>query len=1415
MTGISNNLPSHVPFDQERDVQSRQMPVDRKKMNTMPMNYNQTPISPTSPPYAGTIGSSPHSKPQHHSQPLHYRTNFGKDYGYRPPSPASPLSTPTLLTQWSTQQIVERKRQQMLDRQQHWQQSSTVANQQRHEQSRNDLRLPHLRIGTNNAPDLDGKNIEETPFDERDEGSHLRRQQLFVSEKPTQRSPANTPAARTMLKFEGGEIINNRSLPGRAVNQTTQPRSPSLTAINNSGSLESFNSSNHWSNSRIASPTLPRTDGVKLTRSVSPAPRESRQASVSRTHSSTPPRALFQGSHLDESRHVSPIARMAATQNRSILQYNVPAAVQSLYSSPVRLSSPKQSLTRDDDDKKNATVQESSPSDDESRQNPNGVDKSEDGSTENDEFDYSFEDDTYDKVDDDTLLLQQMVQSRCQIPKMRVSGPRAYPLGDLKASLSRKQYPVIGGPNMMTFTDETSVLTGDFGDDHTSEQMSGPPIQLLPNKDGSRDVAVIPSRTHVNRSTNRHIEALLQPEKIIAARPFLPSLTHQPQDHCASQRTTSSRSSGENHPLDELDQKSDSTTHMIDVVGVSRYLQSLPKGNAKAQMSPPPTSSLQGFHLKTQSAQQTNQTKYDKDNKRVQSPVTVQNNTSLRSDEDSLFDFIDSTTTASTEIETPASMTPEKSPIAVRKGVLLNHNRPNMQVSQKYEMKSQTIPHRFGNRFVSLLNEDTDEDTVNTSFDKDSDRLSDVVTPVQKRVQAAWKRNKALMNEADKSSNKAPSQGAKVAAVTMSKYAQPSSVKLQYGVKNGSDFKSKQGKTSPISAKSTPTDDGEAVLREEHSRRDHRIDSLQPKIQQNQQRNNRAVHSDASRPNLNDSYDCVTSATDGTQSLESLYTKSAESEVEDILKDIFMIGNGDDTNPGRRKPKYNSFYHEQQADGKNSKLDAMDEGASLYTETTDSADSSTPDVTDIVADGQNELNDTALKRSVVGNNDNVVGTQSPKTLRPTTKLASESNLSKQRGSIQDSSKDDDRLLVDVWSFVGTRISAVTSALGLDSGESASVSVASPRPTSTTVSVTSPPPPSSAMTSPSSVARIISPFSSPDSSKTDQTAYHDKGYDDGSRSLSFSGWNILDYASDVLLGPAPLSPCNELTKRSTAVPEPDVLVLKTDHSMLEDDARLLDLATQAAMSLHRIHGLEFDLVHPIDISRDIKFSVVDLHLPLGLIFQENDNGCWVTRVLKDGSAARTNAVEAGDQLIAVDGMSAVDMTVDEVAYVVRQQPHETVELTFLRYVSAFRPQVGSIIEEEGYEVMAKKESPGRLQKNKVEQQRNMVEQQRKMLEQRPEGKGGSEGVSSSKSCLNLMSKRSQNCIPAKTKLPVNSNHTKKSKGLLSSFRKTTTMKQQDNQSTTKQDDFSLTDNSLLQENDSFGKKRGGFRMFGRK
>lgn len=71
--------------------------------------------------------------------------------------------------------------------------------------------------------------------------------------------------------------------------------------------------------------------------------------------------------------------------------------------------------------------------------------------------------------------------------------------------------------------------------------------------------------------------------------------------------------------------------------------------------------------------------------------------------------------------------------------------------------------------------------------------------------------------------------------------------------------------------------------------------------------------------------------------------------------------------------------------------------------------------------------------------------------------------------------------------------------------------------------------------------------------------------------------------------------------------------------------------------------------------------------------ENDGGCFVTKVSPDGSAARSGGVELGDQLAAINGVSCVRVTVDDICNLIAGiQQSSNIELVFVRYTGPLRP-----------------------------------------------------------------------------------------------------------------------------------------------
>jgi hypothetical protein len=372
----------------------------------------------------------------------------------------------------------------------------------------------------------------------------------------------------------------------------------------------------------------------------------------------------------------------------------------------------------------------------------------------------------------------------------------------------------------------------------------------------------------------------------------------------------------------------------------------------------------------------------------------------------------------------------------------------------------------------------------------------------------------------------------------------------------------------------------------------------------------------------NDNDETLDTKSISLRSLNSEYTKSAESEVEDVIKDMFMIGTQNTTKPGRRKVKYSPAAKHR--------LDRLVDPADDFEEET------TLDLSDTGEETEKKYTSSSSRRD---------------------RGRSSTRRGKSMKAIDESREEDDPF-AGVWGYVEGGINAVSNVLGLE-----------------------------AVSSSGSLEKPIITEKRSDAKAGKQKA-------DG-----FQG--LFDYYSDILLAASTESSasCKPPVQRDAQVepmrvieteePEEDL----TSPPSLEEDFRLVDLAIQAARSAHRLQGYEFDETYDVNIVTDIKFSVVDLKLPLGLIFQENDGGCWVTKVLPEGTAIKSRSVKVGDQLAAIDGISAIRLTVDEIAKTIKGKK-AVIELTFLRYVGPLKPAAGDI-EEEGYEVKAskKKDPPG--------------------------------------------------------------------------------------------------------------------------
>lgn len=360
--------------------------------------------------------------------------------------------------------------------------------------------------------------------------------------------------------------------------------------------------------------------------------------------------------------------------------------------------------------------------------------------------------------------------------------------------------------------------------------------------------------------------------------------------------------------------------------------------------------------------------------------------------------------------------------------------------------------------------------------------------------------------------------------------------------------------------------------------------------------------------------DAVESST--TYSVNSSYTKSPESEVEDIIKDIFLIGDGRKCAPGRRKN-----YRPPQGKHKATLRTVDDETLETFDEDEEDSQDDTP---------------PAVEIGVISQQD--------------------------RSSAAPSEEEEEDPLASVWNFFFGPVEGENNAK--EEGKSSKGQ--------DTIQISCTP----------RKDDLLVPC-------------HRNNENNGGFQV------LLDYASDVLLGeppekstdagnsketPRPL-PKEETKEAELMVQQPSAL---TTAPSLEEDHRLVDLAIEAARSMHIVRGYEFDDSYNIDFPLDIQFAVEDLEMPLGLIFQENPLGCWITKVLPNGSASINGKVYVGDQLAAIDGISAINMKVGEIAKIIKEKKG-TVELTFLRYVGPLHPVIG-VVTEEGYEVKAPKTPP---------------------------------------------------------------------------------------------------------------------------
>lgn len=359
------------------------------------------------------------------------------------------------------------------------------------------------------------------------------------------------------------------------------------------------------------------------------------------------------------------------------------------------------------------------------------------------------------------------------------------------------------------------------------------------------------------------------------------------------------------------------------------------------------------------------------------------------------------------------------------------------------------------------------------------------------------------------------------------------------------------------------------------------------------------------------------------RSLNSEYTKTLESEVEDMIKDMFFIGSGTSSRPGRRKYKYK---HEVKTRLRNGEIQAS-EKSRIYT----SKKAQTTESDMVLEEFQSETNETTGDQSkeIISNSE-----ETQTSMARSEVLSTGPSLSEQAEN-------------SIWGIMEGGMTAMSEALGL-----------TPEPGADTASR----------------GRTL-----PDADLLPFDAC--TGGMRATKSVSTQG-GFLEYAHDLL---ANIEDSNDV---SSASHSKDSTEGQNSLTKLHKGQDMTPLALHAAKSLHQSQGVDFDDSYQINFTTDLKLSSAELKLPLGLIFLENDGGCFVTKISPDGSAARSGAVEVGDQLAAINGTSALKMTVDDICNTIKKSgTPQSVKLVFLRYTGPFLPLRKSITQEPSFELEA--------------------------------------------------------------------------------------------------------------------------------
>jgi len=408
------------------------------------------------------------------------------------------------------------------------------------------------------------------------------------------------------------------------------------------------------------------------------------------------------------------------------------------------------------------------------------------------------------------------------------------------------------------------------------------------------------------------------------------------------------------------------------------------------------------------------------------------------------------------------------------------------------------------------------------------------------------------------------------------------------------------------------------------------------------------------------------------RSLNSEYTKTLESEVEDMIKDILFIGSPETSKPGRRKYRYKpevkrKLWKERIAStitdtGTKDRLGVLHESNIESVE-----DGPSSSITSTFEERNQEYDSTKEPRFSTKEKKHCSRSKSRTQTFGDERFSLASTISRassvDSNTVETFQTEKDNIEDPFSSMMGLvegGLSVVTSAIGYALGDY-------------------------------SISE-----NQGDSIDYDKKAANDYDFLESCGihlgDPKQDGW-VLGHAGNVdLIGSEKIvlrSKKAAENSESHSDEDPDSTLTKDDgnesrHRTLtpENASELIRLAVYAARSVHKLQGVEYDESVAIDMFTEIKKCHVTLELPLGIIFLENDAGCFVTKVSPDGSAARSRRVEVGDQLASINGTSSINMKVDDIcdSISISSDPSR-IELVFLRYIGPFRPSTKNLISQE--------------------------------------------------------------------------------------------------------------------------------------